>query len=112
MATNDFHSVAAVLASEFVLEWPQSKELIRGAERFGRMNHEYSAHGPWQFAVLRIIGNETEAVSEVEITDGTQNAKAISIFTVEDGKIIRLVEYWPEPYAAAENRKHLVEPME
>ena len=37
MQSNDFHSVAAVLASEFVLEWPQSKERIRGAERFARM---------------------------------------------------------------------------
>lgn len=26
MASNDFHSVAAVLASDFVLEWPQSNE--------------------------------------------------------------------------------------
>lgn len=112
MASNDFHSVAAVLAPEFVLEWPQSKERIRGAERFGRMNHEYTAHGSWQFAVLRVIGNEREAVSEVEISDGTQSAKAISFFTVVSGKITELVEYWPEPYAAPENRAHLVEPME
>jgi len=33
MASNDFYSVVAVLAEEFVLEWPQSKERIRGAER-------------------------------------------------------------------------------
>jgi len=32
MATNDFNSVLAVLAPEFVLEWPQSKERIRGGE--------------------------------------------------------------------------------
>ncbi len=29
MATNDFDSVGAVLSSEFVLEWPQTKERIR-----------------------------------------------------------------------------------
>lgn len=34
MASNDFHSVAAVLADDFVLEWPQSKERIRGAASF------------------------------------------------------------------------------
>ena len=33
MASNDFGSVAAVLAPEFVLEWPQSGERIRGAEQ-------------------------------------------------------------------------------
>ena len=112
MGSNDFSSVAAVLAPSFVLEWPQSKERIRGAERFARMNHEYVAHGLWRFNLVRLIDGETEAVSEVEVSDGVQNAKAISIFTVEGGKITRLVEYWPEPYAAPANRAHLVEPME
>ena len=112
MQSNDFHAVSTVLASEFVLEWPQSKERIRGAERFARMNREYPAHGAWQFTVVRLIGNEVEVVSEVEITDGVQKAKALSFFTVEGGKITRLVEYWPEPYPAAANRAHLVEPME
>jgi hypothetical protein len=37
MATNDFHAVSAVLSNEFVLEWPQSKERIRGAENFAKM---------------------------------------------------------------------------
>ena len=112
MASNDFTSVAAVLADDFVLEWPQSKERIRGADRFAQMNSEYVAHGRWQFDVLRLIGSESEAVSVVAITDGTQRATAISCFTVVAGKITRLVEYWPEPYPAPANRAHLVEPME
>lgn len=112
MATNDFGSVAAVLAPEFVLEWPQSNERIRGAERFARMNQEYPAHGPWQFTVNRIVGTESEAVSDVCVTDGVQAARAISFFTVAHGKITRLVEHWPEPYAAPTNRAHLVEPLE
>ena len=112
MQSNDFHSVSSVLASEFVLEWPQSRERIRGAERFARMNCEYPAHGAWQFTVRRLIGGEAEVVSEVDISDGVQNAKAISFFTVEGGRIARLVEYWPEPFTAAANRAHLVEPIQ
>src|SRR5258705_13904498 len=112
MASNDFDSVAAVLAPGFVLEWPQSRERIRGAERFARMNREYVAHGPWRFNVLRVVGAESEAVSEVEVTDGTQNAKAISFFTVQEGRIIRLVEYWPEPSPAPANRAPLTEPLQ
>jgi len=111
MASNDFHSVGAVLAEEFVLEWPQSNERIRGKERFARMNAEYPSDGRWSFTVNRLVGGESEAVSEAEVTDGVQYGKAISFFTVVNGKITRLVEYWPEPYAAAENRKHLVEPI-
>lgn len=112
MATNDFASVAAVLADEFVLEWPQSRERIRGAERFARMNSEYPAQGAWRFTVHRVVGNDTEAVSEITVTDGAQTARAISFFTVIEGKITRLVEYWPAPYPAPAHRAHLVEPLE
>jgi hypothetical protein len=111
MATNDFYSVSSVLSREFVLEWPQSKERIRGPERFARMNTEYPAHGPWQFSLARLVGGADEAVTDVAITDGVQTARAISFFTVVNGKITRLVEFWPEPYAAPESRAHLMESM-
>jgi len=112
MATNDFDAVAAVLAPEFVLEWPLSNERIRGADRFARMNHEYVAHGRWQFTIVRLFGDANDAVSEVDVTDGVQRAKAISFFTCENGKIGRLVEFWPEPYPPRADRAHLVEPIE
>ena len=112
METNDFHSVRAVLDNAFVAEWPQSRERIRGAENFARVNQEYPAHGPWSFTVNRLIGTESEAVSDVTVTDGVQTARAISFFTVAGGKVTRLVEFWPEPYAAPPNRAHLTEQMQ
>lgn len=111
MATNDFHAVSTVLGSEFVLEWPQSNERIRGAERFARMNHEYPANGPWTFTLNRLVGNNSEVVSDVTISDGVQTARAISFFTVVSAKITHLVEFWPEPYTAPTHRAHLVEPL-
>jgi hypothetical protein len=112
MATNDFHSVGAVLAPEFILEWPQSKERIRGAESFARMNEEYPAYGVWRFTVNHIVGADAEAVSDVAVTDGVQTARAISFFVVSAGKISRIVEFWPASYAAPANRAHLVEIIE
>jgi len=112
MASNDFARVAAVLAPEFVVEWPQTRERIRGAERFVRMNVEYPAHGPWRFTVHRLFGDARQAVSDVAITDGVQQARAISFFEVDDGRVRRLVEWWPEPYDAPANRAHLVERMD
>ena len=112
MATNDFASVAAVLAPEFTLEWPQSKERIRGAEAFAQMNSEYPASGPWKFSINRLVGGATDAVSDVTITDGAQTARAISFFAVAQGKVTRIVEFWPESYAAPPNRAHLVEAMQ
>ena len=111
MGSNDFTAVGAVLAPDFVLEWPQSRELVRGAENFARMNAEYPAHGPWRFTVNRLIGDTSQAVSDVTVTDGVVVARALSFFTVEQGRISRIVEFWPEPYDAPANRVHLVEPL-
>lgn len=111
MATNDFFSVGAVLAPDFVLEWPQSRERIRGAERFARMNTEYPAHGRWRFEVHRIVAGDGEAVSDVGVTDGVQVARVVSFFTVQAGRIVHLREFWPEPFPAPPNRAHLVEKM-
>lgn len=112
MATNDFPSVAELLAPDFVLEWPQSKERIRGPERFTQMNVEYPAQGRWRFAVNRLVGGDTEVVTDVTVTDGVVIARAVTFFTVAQGRVARIVEYWPEPYAAPASRGHLVERMD
>ncbi|WP_176061249.1 nuclear transport factor 2 family protein [Paraburkholderia sp. BCC1876] len=112
MTTNDFHSATAVLADDFVLEWPQSKERIRGAFNFAQFNAEYPAQGRWVFTINRIVGNETDAVSDVSITDSVLQARAISFFTVEHGKIARVVEYWPENYEPPFDRTKWVERIE
>jgi ketosteroid isomerase-like protein len=111
MATNNFASVEAVLAEHFVMEWPQSNERIRGAENFARMNTEYPTTGRWQFQVNRLVAGEDSVVTQVSVTDGTQSAEAISFFTVSNGKITLLTEYWPEPFSPPENRRHLTEPI-
>lgn len=112
MATNDFHSVAAVLAPDLVVEWPQSGERIRGAGRFCQMNAEYPTTGRWRFRINRLVASGDSVVTQVSLGDGEQSAEPISFFTVQDGRITRLLEYWPEPFAPAENRRHLVERMD
>ena len=112
MNTNDFHFASELLHDDYVLEWLQSKERIRGRENFIAVNIEYPASGHWVFVMNRIVGNATEAVSDASVTDGVLQARAITFTRVQDGKIIHQVEYWPEDYDAPENRKHLVERME
>ena len=112
MGTNDFHAVKRVLAPGFALEWPQSRERIRGGDRFARMNAEYPSHGPWRFEIRRLVATEASVVTVVHVTDGTRSDVAVSFFDVADGRITRLVEYWPEPYPAPAHRAHLVEAMD
>jgi ketosteroid isomerase-like protein len=112
MNTNDFHSAGRMLADEYILEWPQSQERIRGRDNFVAMNEEYPAHGRWLFTINKIVGNETEAASDVSVTDGVLKARVITFTTVREGRIVKQVEYWPDNYEAPGNRKLLVEMME
>lgn len=109
MQTNDFRAAGDLLSDDYVAEWPQSNERIRGRDNFAAINEAYPAYGRWNFVINKIVGNEDEAVSDVSFTDGVQSARVISFTTVKDGKICKQVEFWPENYRAPENRKHLVE---
>jgi ketosteroid isomerase-like protein len=109
MATNDFQLVRSILSDDFVLDWPQSSERIRGRDNYAAMNEQYPAHGRWTFSINRLVGTDNEVVSDVTVSDGVQVARAISFFELRDGKIVKMVEYWPEPFAARDDRKHLVE---
>jgi hypothetical protein len=112
MATNDFHSVKAVLSEDFVLDWPQSRERIRGAENFALLNTVYPAHGPWSFTINRIVAGIGEATSDVEISDGVMHARAITFFSVSNGLITKIVEFWPEPYEPPFDRTQFVEQLD
>lgn len=112
MAGNDFHAVGQVLSDDFLLEWPQSRERIRGRLNFALVNQHYPTHGPWTFTINRIVAGEDEAVSDVCVSDGTVTARAITFFEIRGGKIARMVEFWPEDYPAPANRRAWVEPIE
>ncbi|SEJ11965.1 nuclear transport factor 2 family protein [Demequina mangrovi] len=110
MRSNDFASVGEVLSPDFVCIWPQSRELIRGSRAFGQVNTEYPAHGPWTFTVQSVVADESHVATDTLVSDGTVTARALSRFTVRDGLITELREYWPEDYDAPSARAHLVEP--
>jgi ketosteroid isomerase-like protein len=112
MQTNDYRAAGEYLGDDYVLEWPQSKERLLGRENFARVNAEYPTHGRWNFVINTIIGNETEAVSDVTVSDEAVRARAITFSTLRGGKIVKQVEFWPEDYPAPESRRHLVEILE
>jgi ketosteroid isomerase-like protein len=109
MQTNDFQAAGQLLHDDYILDWPQSAERIRGRMNFVAVNENYPAHGRWQFTIHRIIAEGNEAVSDVEVTDGTITARAITFSTVQDGKIIRQIEFWPDAFEAPAWRARWVE---
>jgi ketosteroid isomerase-like protein len=109
MQTNDFKAVGELLHDEYTLEWPQSGERIRGRTNFVAINENYPAHGRWEFTVHRIIAEEDEVVSDVEVTDGVITGRAITFSTIRAGRILHQIEFWPDPFEAPAWRAQWVE---
>lgn len=112
MNTNNWQAVGALLHDEYVLDWPQSGERIRGRANFAAVNANYPAAGPWRFTVHYLIADEHRAASEVTVIAPSIRTPALSFFEVRDGKIWHMREYWPEPFVAATWRAAWVEHME
>lgn len=109
METNDFSAPGRLLHDDFTLEWPQSGERIRGRDHFAALNHAYPAAGAWRFTVHRIVADAQGAVSDVTVSDGAVVARAVTFSDIRDGRIVRQIEYWPDPYPAPEWRARWVE---
>ncbi|MCQ3936211.1 MAG: nuclear transport factor 2 family protein [Chloroflexi bacterium] len=109
METNDFHAAAQLLHDDFLLEWQQSGERIRGRDNFAKINTAYPAEGKWHFTVNAIIAEGDVVVTDVTVTDGKRQDRAITFSTLRDGRIWRQVEFWPEPFDAPAWRAEWVE---
>jgi uncharacterized glyoxalase superfamily protein PhnB/ketosteroid isomerase-like protein len=109
MQTNDFRAAAALLAEDYLLEWPQSGERVRGRANFIAVNEQYPAAGRWQFAIHQLVAEGDRVVSDVSVTDGALAGRAITFSTVRGGLIARQVEFWPDPFAPAGWRAAWVE---
>jgi ketosteroid isomerase-like protein len=112
MMTNDFYAAAQLLHDDFVLEWHQSGERIRGRENFAKINSAYPASGRWRFTIHALIAEGDTVVSDVSVTDGVRQDRVITFSTIRDGKIWKQIEFWPEAFKAPAWRATWVEHIE
>ena len=90
----DWDAAEALLAPDFVCEWPHSGERMRGAASFVAVNREYPEG--WSIRVRWVIAQGDQVVSEVDVVHGEKTFHAASFFTVAGGKLARATEYWVE----------------
>ena len=102
----------ALLHDDYILEWPQSGERIRGRDNFAAINTNYPAEGEWRFTIYQIVAEGDVVVSDVTAADGKMIGRAITFSTIRDGKIWKQVEFWPDPFEAPAWRAQWVEQME
>ncbi|TGZ12052.1 nuclear transport factor 2 family protein [Streptomyces rhizosphaericola] len=106
----DWEAFAATLADDVVYELPQTRERIRGKDRYLRFNQEYP--GDWHVRIERIAADAEghQAAARTEFTVGPEELHAIHFFTFDDrGLITGVTDFWPEAYEPPAGREHLVE---
>ncbi|ROQ67932.1 SnoaL-like protein [Streptomyces sp. 840.1] len=106
----DWDTFAATLADEVLYDLPQTRERIRGKERYLSFNREYP--GDWRVSVERIVADRDgqQVAVRTLFTVGDQELHAIHFFTFDArGLISEITDFWPEPYEPPAGREHLVE---
>jgi ketosteroid isomerase-like protein len=106
----EFGAVAPLLHEDFVCEWPQSRERIRGRENYVAVNENYP--GRWRIAIQRLVASADEVATQIRLEWDGRVEQAVSFFEFRDGQIVRQVDWWPEPSPAPAWRARWVETME
>ena len=107
LEARDWDAWAGLLHPAVVYELPQSRERIRGRDRYLRFNQEYP--GDWHLRPKVTIADERHGVVWFEwLLDGRTD-DAMAFFEFVDGLITRVTDFWPEPYEPPPGREHLVE---
>jgi hypothetical protein len=106
----DWAAFERLLAEDVVYEGPQTRERVRGASDYVRFNVEGFA-GKWHLRVVRVIGEGRHAASWIEFTtaDGASQPGLCFFELGENGKIVRITDFWPDPYELPMQRAHPVE---
>ena len=108
LEARDWDAWAALLHPDVVYEIPQSRERIRGRDRYLRFNQEYP--GDWHLRPKVVIADERRGVVWFEwLLDGGTGADAMAFFEFTGGLITRVTDFWPESYEPPPGREHLVE---
>ena len=104
-----FEDVRPLLAEGFFAEWPQTGEVIRGADNLIQLNSNYP--GRWRCHLREILSQGDRLVTRVEITDGNHVVHATSFFTIDQGRITHAREFFADAMDPPFNRSQWTEPL-
>ena len=117
MAANDVEKQEQFLADDFVEEYPQSGEVIRGKENRRAIIENYPGGTPRETSqsgprpkppALTGSGDQFTAAGQITYPNG-ETWHAISLIEVRDGKIAKITDYFGAPFEAPAWRAPYVE---
>jgi hypothetical protein len=107
---NDFATEHQIYRADAVLDYPQSRERIRGranieASRTAQPNTK-------RFTVRRMLGGGDLWVSELVMTYDEQPYYVVSIMEFDGGEVVHETQYFSDPFEPGPSRAQWVERME
>jgi ketosteroid isomerase-like protein len=109
MAQRDLNAIEKLRAEDFVLEWPQSGERVRGREVAKDIEETYEGQGV--LLPRRIVGIGGFWVIEAMLMNDGDRSFIVSVLEIDEGKIIKQTDYFGDPFPAPEWRAPLIERM-
>ncbi len=109
--SHDFDRVTSIVADDYVGEYPQSGELIRGKHACLAIYRNYPGGSP-SMKVHRITGGGDKWVAELAMDYGGRKVFGVSILEFRGDKLVHQTDYWGDPFPAPEWRIQWVEKME
>jgi ketosteroid isomerase-like protein len=109
IAKEAWDEAGRLLHDDFVQEWPQSGERIRGRENCMAVNRNYP--GLPKMSPRRFLSGGDLVTSEVTLDYGGRIYESVSIYEFRDGKVLRETDYFAEPFDAPGWRRQWVERM-
>jgi hypothetical protein len=107
---DDFDREHEIYADEAILEYPQSRERIRG--RLNIQQSRMAQPNRKRFTVRRMLGSGALWVSEIVMQYDAQPIYAVSIMEFEGQKVIRETQYFGSPFEPGPSRAQWVEQMD
>lgn len=101
--------VNGLLTDDFVEDWPQSGERVRGAEAWRRVVMGHPTYP--DVSVRRIFGAGAVWVSEVDFDYGGETGtwRICSVHELSDDRIARITQYFGPPFPVADWRDGITE---
>jgi hypothetical protein len=99
--------LGAPLAAEAIRRWPQSGEVLRGRERIA----EVESH----FPALKLGVSRRHACGELIVVEWNTDYgdgrvyRNVTIGELRAGEVVRVTDYWGEPFSPPPWRRDLVE---
>ena len=108
LEARDWDGWVATMQPDVVYEVPQTRERIRGRDRYLQFNREFP--GDWHLSPAVTVADDDHAVVVFRWWVGDEEEQeAIVVFGFRDGLIATVTDFWPDPYEPPPGREHLTE---